>query len=298
MSEQGPAYLDQAAQALARVLQDRPIAYHPVLARAAGSVTAGILLSQLLYWTGKSEDGWVYRTQAQIEEETALTRREQETARRDLRSLEVVVEEKRGLPARLFYKVNIAALTSLLANQDSPTVSHPRVAESAKQVGTFVKAVQPLIPALETSKRLEDTPPKLLGVAVYPPAVPDVDIPLVDHRSTAGQPLTVTGLPKIASPPWTRPFLELPTPPDRLTMDRMVVAAVSLNGSVKELALEFVEYWRTEGVRKRIGVRPNWYGRWTRWLDRLPSKGANVEAGREDGSSYPDPRNPGMVILR
>ena len=50
--------------AIHAVLSDRPIAYHASLARALGSVTAGVFLSQILYWQPRSRDteGWVWKT--------------------------------------------------------------------------------------------------------------------------------------------------------------------------------------------------------------------------------------------
>ena len=49
------------------------VGVRPELVRVYGP-TAGILLSQLLYWAGKSTDGWVKRTYKQLEEETGLKR--------------------------------------------------------------------------------------------------------------------------------------------------------------------------------------------------------------------------------
>src|SRR4051812_5666225 len=97
------ATLQHAVQA---ILTDRPIAYHPVLARALGSATAGIFLSQLLYWLPRSNDpaGWVWKTQPEIAAETALTRSEQETARRILRAAGVLEEKRAGVPARLYFR--------------------------------------------------------------------------------------------------------------------------------------------------------------------------------------------------
>ena len=45
--------LDRAIDAL---LSDRKIAYDAALARAVGSVTAGVLLCQLLYWQPRARD--------------------------------------------------------------------------------------------------------------------------------------------------------------------------------------------------------------------------------------------------
>jgi len=98
------------------ILQDRPVAYHPDLARAVKSVSAGIFLSQLLYWYGKqaNNDGWIYKTQAEMEEETGLTRREQETARRILKERRIIEEKREGLPARIYYKINFDMLCEIM----------------------------------------------------------------------------------------------------------------------------------------------------------------------------------------
>jgi len=57
----------------------------------------------MYYWQGKQEDptGWIYKTQADIEAETGLSRTEQETARRLLRQRGLVKERYSGLPRRL-----------------------------------------------------------------------------------------------------------------------------------------------------------------------------------------------------
>ena len=103
-------------RAIESILTDRPIAYHAVLAKAVGSATAGIFLSQLLYWTPRAQDkeGWIYKTQSDIHYETALTRREQETARKILRTSGVLQEKRAGVPSRLYFRVDMEGLTSLL----------------------------------------------------------------------------------------------------------------------------------------------------------------------------------------
>lgn len=110
--------VDHALEAaFAAVLFDRPIAYRPVLARVGGSVTAGILLAQAIYWTprGDEPDGWFYKTQHEWQEETALTRSEWINARKALRACGVLEERLRGVPATLHYRVDLARLTELLA---------------------------------------------------------------------------------------------------------------------------------------------------------------------------------------
>jgi hypothetical protein len=107
----------QLEAAIKALLFDQPIAYHPAIAHAVGSVTAGVLLSQLLYWTPRSTDpdGWVWKTQEQLHAETGLTRKEQESARRYLRDADVLEERKAGVPAKLYFRINVERLTQLLA---------------------------------------------------------------------------------------------------------------------------------------------------------------------------------------
>jgi hypothetical protein len=94
-------------------LLDRPIAYHRCFVSLTGSVTAAVLLSQAVYWsrrTGAGSDGWFWKTIADWEEETGLTRFEQEGARKILRSLGFWEEEKRGIPARLWFRLDLNQL--------------------------------------------------------------------------------------------------------------------------------------------------------------------------------------------
>jgi hypothetical protein len=89
----------------------RTVAYYPAMVKLTKSVTAAVLLSQFMYWREKEwdADGWLYKTQPEISEETGLSRKEQETARKRLRELGILEEEKRGVPARLFYRINLKA---------------------------------------------------------------------------------------------------------------------------------------------------------------------------------------------
>lgn len=102
------------------LLTDRPIAYHATVAKAVGSATAGVLLSQFLYWTPRTDDpdGWFYKTQAEITDETALTRWEQETARARLKSLGVLEEKRRGVPGKIYFRVSFPQLQTVLLSHN------------------------------------------------------------------------------------------------------------------------------------------------------------------------------------
>jgi hypothetical protein len=112
-------------------LLDRPIAFHRVFVELTGSVTAALMLSQALYWTRiKRRDdpgsgGWFYKTQAEWEEETGMGRSEQETARKRLRQTPFWQEQRRGIPAMLYFRIDLAELAEALLTQ-SPKTGKPR----------------------------------------------------------------------------------------------------------------------------------------------------------------------------
>lgn len=115
-----------------KILGDRPVAYHPKLARAVGGVKQTIFVCQLLYWDGKGKDpeGWVYKTQPEIEEETGLTRYEQETVRKSLCAMGVLEEKLAGVPAKLHYRLNLSTLYDAIQFAYTPQSSlqeHPKL---------------------------------------------------------------------------------------------------------------------------------------------------------------------------
>lgn len=98
---------------MSNVLFDRPIAFQRVFVKLGVGITGALMLSQAVYWSNRTKDpdGWFYKDQAEWEEETGLTRREQETARKKLVDLGVLQERKKGIPCRLFYRVNMRVLS-------------------------------------------------------------------------------------------------------------------------------------------------------------------------------------------
>ena len=108
---------EKTKQALVEIIT-HPVAYYVAFAKAGGGVTVGVFLSQLFYWTGKGSDpdGWIYKTQEEWEAETGLTRWEQETARKRLKRAGVLEEKRRGVPARLHYRVDLDTLIDLVSS--------------------------------------------------------------------------------------------------------------------------------------------------------------------------------------
>jgi hypothetical protein len=110
-----------ANRTLRIVLEDRPIAFHPILAHAIGDAATALFLSQLLYWdsTLKGEREWFWKTQEEMKRETGLSRAEQETARRNLLEKGIIQERRTGSPCRLWYRIDFDALETMLAQYDS-----------------------------------------------------------------------------------------------------------------------------------------------------------------------------------
>ena len=96
-----------------------PVAFHrPLIDLTGGSVAAALMLTYAMHWTREfhfaaechpalAAEGFMLVTQIEWERETGLTRSEQETARRKLRDLGYLEERRRGLPAKLYYRVNM-----------------------------------------------------------------------------------------------------------------------------------------------------------------------------------------------
>jgi len=112
--------------ALESILTDRPVAYHPVLAKALGSINAGLFLSQLLYWQGKGRFGeWTYKTADEFYEELGMSRKQQEGARSILKTRGILQEKLKGVPPTLYFRVVFDELIAVMSgvNPDKDSLS-------------------------------------------------------------------------------------------------------------------------------------------------------------------------------
>jgi hypothetical protein len=89
------------------MLPNRVVGYSPDLARMVGGATTGLFLSQLLFLSdkGHNPEGWVYKSEAEMGQETGLTKREQQTARRKLLALGVIAIMRGGWKNTYHFKV-------------------------------------------------------------------------------------------------------------------------------------------------------------------------------------------------
>ena len=124
---------------------DRPIAFQRAFVALGAGITGALLLSQAVYWSRRSGDdtGWFFKTQVEWEEETGLTRREQEGARSRLQSMGLLREERRGIPAKLYYRVDFEALQTSLDECAKQDCTKPPIKDGANdQTGTHQTAKQ------------------------------------------------------------------------------------------------------------------------------------------------------------
>lgn len=93
----------------------RVVQFYPALRPLLGSASAVLFFGQALYWSDKTDNdsGWFWKTEEQWEEETSLSRREQETARRLLRQAGVLLEEFRGIPRKLWFRLDLERFEQL-----------------------------------------------------------------------------------------------------------------------------------------------------------------------------------------
>jgi len=94
--------------------QEHPIAYMPIYSKITGSVTAGILLSQIVYWDGKMKHRQFYKTDKDFCNELSMGPSELKNAKKILQKKEIVLITRKGIPAKTHYHLNRNNLTNLL----------------------------------------------------------------------------------------------------------------------------------------------------------------------------------------
>lgn len=115
--------LSSMSDALTKILKpsDKPIAYYKIFTDITDCVKAALLLSQALYWSGRSqlEDGWFWKSMIEWEEETGLTRFELQSARKKLVAKGFMEETRKGVRpgADMHYRLNINAIRAEIEKQ-------------------------------------------------------------------------------------------------------------------------------------------------------------------------------------
>ncbi len=111
-------------------LLGRHVAFHRRLVDVTANVKAALLLSQAIYWTryGRDigpRDGWFHKTAGQWQVETGLSVKEQGRARELLQSMDLLEDQRLGMPARLHFRLNLDALGRRIAERLGARMPQP-----------------------------------------------------------------------------------------------------------------------------------------------------------------------------
>ena len=91
--------------------------------RYTGTLSSALFLSQLLYWTSRSEDGWFYKSYLDWEKETCLSAYEVSKASKLLKAkgiLQTKLKKVNGAPVVHYKVLEAAFLESILKFLESP----------------------------------------------------------------------------------------------------------------------------------------------------------------------------------
>lgn len=144
---------------LLKKILEKPIAFHKIFFDVTQDMKTAVFLSQLYYWSEKMgskiikidgkeiwEGRWFYKTAESWEEETGVNPKEQRRARKILRDKNLIQEDRRGVPATMYFKFNYNDFLSLSRkyySQLSSLVTSERDQENQKLGSLVVTAKVP-----------------------------------------------------------------------------------------------------------------------------------------------------------
>jgi hypothetical protein len=132
------------------------VSYHPDFKRLTRSTNAALMLSRAVYWslrTPLGRNGWFYKTAIEWENETGLSTKEQQKAREVLRAFGFWKEDLKGIPAKLWFRVDLKCLDSVLSKQgfSLPIECQKFLSKPSKQV--YPNRPNKFIPSVQTTTK-------------------------------------------------------------------------------------------------------------------------------------------------
>lgn len=141
-----PKEFNQALSTCWRRLQSgRRIVVHRSLIEITGNLKTATYLSQLLYWLRvginvEIRNGWIFKSIAETEEETGLTKREQGLCKDKLAELNLIETARIGQGARLAVRVNMDALSNAICDHFGlDSITQLTIEEWRKQELGFIR---------------------------------------------------------------------------------------------------------------------------------------------------------------
>ena len=118
--------------AFLREINARQVAFVPLYAKYTGSITAGLLLSQLMFYFSSLKKDKIFKTNAAIMDDTMLSENELRSAKKTIKKCEFLTIKKEGLPGRTFYEINWDKYYQIFSDfaLQNDTNSHDNISES------------------------------------------------------------------------------------------------------------------------------------------------------------------------
>jgi len=102
-----------------RQLSQKNISFNPLYRELTGSLAGGLLLSQLMYWFSKKDK--FYKTDDEIRNETTLTKKELENAKKHIKNLSFVSVTREGIPAKTYYEIDWEKFVKVINKHNNPS---------------------------------------------------------------------------------------------------------------------------------------------------------------------------------
>lgn len=143
--------------------QFQTITFHRVFVDITGSINAALMLSNAIYWTNRlppERDGWFYKTKEEWEQETGLTREQQDKARKQLLECGLIETRRAKIPdgdctTALWFRIDLGRLDQCLNGGDQKREIH----DCQKREIHATKSVKPAFHSFYTSTTSSIPPP-------------------------------------------------------------------------------------------------------------------------------------------
>lgn len=122
-------------------LNQRPIAVYPIYIKITGSVNAGLLLSQLMYWYSAVNGRVFYKNDIEIMQETMLSESELRSAKAKLKSMSFIDIKAKGIPATTHYTIDAQELASEIQRYSSVKSTKLKTRKSRNFISEFNETI-------------------------------------------------------------------------------------------------------------------------------------------------------------
>ena len=102
-----------------REFNEKTIGFLPIYAKIAGSASLGLFLSQIVFWWKVVDDDEFYHTDEQFIEELFISRYLLNKGRTLFKELGLVESVRKGIPPKMYYKLDIQVLRDLVVNSST-----------------------------------------------------------------------------------------------------------------------------------------------------------------------------------